>query len=100
MARTVFVTGTAGFIGAALSQRLLQRGDQAFGLYELWNGSKPDRSPRKQLSIDLSLPFRWRSRFRLINDPEGQFSFMQKEFDASVSLKLICTLKMFTLINS
>ena len=28
MARTVLVTGAAGFIGAALSQRLLQQGDE------------------------------------------------------------------------
>lgn len=85
MSRTVLVTGAAGFIGAALSKRLLQRVDQAVGPYELWNGSKPGRSPRKQLSIDLSLPSRWRSRFRLINDLEGQFSFMQKEFDVLIS---------------
>ena len=32
MARTVLVTGAAGFIGAALSQRLLQRGDRVVGL--------------------------------------------------------------------
>ncbi|MBL6797160.1 MAG: NAD-dependent epimerase/dehydratase family protein, partial [Synechococcus sp. BS307-5m-G38] len=28
MARTVLVTGAAGFIGAALAQRLLQRGER------------------------------------------------------------------------
>ena len=32
MARTVLVTGAAGFIGAALSTRLLQRGDRVVGL--------------------------------------------------------------------
>ena len=35
MARTVLVTGAAGFIGAALSQRLLQRGDRVVGLDNL-----------------------------------------------------------------
>ena len=35
MARTVLVTGAAGFIGAALSQRLLQQGDRVVGLDNL-----------------------------------------------------------------
>ena len=35
MARTVLVTGAAGFIGAALSIRLLQRGDRVVGLDSL-----------------------------------------------------------------
>ena len=35
MARTVLVTGAAGFIGAALSARLLQRGDRVVGLDNL-----------------------------------------------------------------
>ena len=35
MARTFLVTGAAGFIGAALSQRLLQRGDRVVGIDNL-----------------------------------------------------------------
>ena len=35
MTRTVLVTGAAGFIGAALCQRLLQRGDRVVGLDNL-----------------------------------------------------------------
>ena len=35
MARTVLVTGAAGFIGAALSQRLLRQGDRVIGLDNL-----------------------------------------------------------------
>ena len=35
MTRTVLVTGAAGFIGAAQSQRLLQRGDRLVGLDNL-----------------------------------------------------------------
>ena len=32
LTRTVLVTGAAGFIGAALSQRLLQQGDRIVGI--------------------------------------------------------------------
>ena len=35
MARTLLVTGAAGFIGAALCQRLLARGDRVVGLDNL-----------------------------------------------------------------
>ena len=35
MTRTILVTGAAGFIGAALSIRLLQRGDRVVGLDNL-----------------------------------------------------------------
>ena len=35
MARTVLVTGAAGFIGAALSHRLLERGDRVVGIDNL-----------------------------------------------------------------
>ena len=35
MAKTVLVTGAAGCIGAALSKRLLQRGDRVVGLDNL-----------------------------------------------------------------
>ena len=35
MARTILFTGVAGFIGAALSQRLLLQGDRVVGLDNL-----------------------------------------------------------------
>ena len=35
MTRTVLVTGAAGFIGAALSQRLLVQGDRVVGIDSL-----------------------------------------------------------------
>ena len=46
MARTVLVTGAAGFIGAALSQRLLQEGDRVVGIDNLNNYYDPCSSKR------------------------------------------------------
>ena len=54
MARTVLVTGAAGFIGAALSQRLLHRGDRVVGLDSL-NGILRSQPQASSASSDRSL---------------------------------------------
>ena len=52
MARTVLVTGAAGFIGAALSQRLLQRGDRVVGLDNLNNYYDPSLKKARLRTIE------------------------------------------------
>ena len=55
MSRTVLVTGAAGFIGAALSKRLLQRGDRVVGLDNLNDYYDPNlKQARLRLKIDYS----------------------------------------------
>ena len=43
--RPVLVTGAAGFIGAALCQRLLQRGDRVIGIDNLNSYYEPAMKP-------------------------------------------------------
>ena len=56
MARTVLVTGAAGFIGAALSQRLLQRGDRVVGLDNLNNYYDPRLKQDRLRQIEALSP--------------------------------------------
>ena len=56
MARTVLVTGAAGFIGAALSQRLLQRGDRVVGIDNLNDYYDPSLKQARLLQIDALAP--------------------------------------------
>ena len=59
MTRTVLVTGAAGFIGAALSRRLLQKGDRVIGLdslnsyYDPALKNAPDRNDRSPECLAL-----------------------------------------------
>ena len=56
MPRKVLITGAAGFIGAALSIRLLQRGDQVIGLDNLNDYYDPSLSRRGCVRSKLPPP--------------------------------------------
>ena len=56
MSRTVLVTGAAGFIGAALSQRLLQRGDRVVGLDNLNDYYDPNLKQARLRQIEAVAP--------------------------------------------
>ena len=56
MARTVLVTGAAGFIGAALSMRLLQRGDRVVGLDNLNDYYDPGLKQARLRQIEAVAP--------------------------------------------
>ena len=56
MAKTVLVTGAAGFIGAALSQRLLQRGDRVVGLDNLNDYYDPSLKQARLRQIEAVAP--------------------------------------------
>mgnify|MGYP001161025780 FL=1 len=56
MPRTFLVTGAAGFIGAALSQRLLQRGDRVVGLDNLNDYYDPSLKQARLRQIEAVAP--------------------------------------------
>ena len=56
MARTVLVTGAAGFIGAALAQRLLQRGERVVGIDNLNSYYDPALKHARLRQIDTAAP--------------------------------------------
>ena len=56
MARRVLVTGAAGFIGAVLCQRLLQRGDRVVGIDNLNTYYDPALKHARLRQIELVAP--------------------------------------------
>ena len=54
--RPVLVTGAAGFIGAALSQRLLQRGDRVIGIDNLNSYYDPALKQARLEEIEAKAP--------------------------------------------
>ena len=56
MVRTVLVTGAAGFIGAALSRRLLQQGDRVVGIDNLNDYYDPGLKQARLGQIEASAP--------------------------------------------
>jgi len=61
MVRTILVTGAAGFIGAALTMRLLQRGDRVVGLDNLNDYYDPSLKQARLRQIEaMALPGAWR----------------------------------------
>ena len=69
--RTVLVTGAAGFIGAALSMRLLQRGDRVVGLDNLNDYYDPSLKQARLRQIEAVAPVgAWRfERMALEDEP-------------------------------
>ena len=87
MARTVLVTGAAGFIGAALSQRLLQKGDRVVGLDNL---------------NDYYDPALKQARLRLIEAvaPQGAWRFLEMALeDGDALMALFAAEKPTVVVN-
>ena len=80
MARTVLVTGAAGFIGAALSQRLLQRGDRVVGLDNLNDYYDPSLKPARLRQIEaLALAGAWRFERLALEDGDALMALFAEE---------------------
>ena len=85
MARTVLVTGAAGFIGAALSQRLLQQGDRVVGLDSLNDYYDPDLKQARLRQIEAVAPGdAWRFESMALEDGEGLMALFAAEQPAVV----------------
>ena len=80
MTRTVLVTGAAGFIGAALSIRLLQRGDQVVGLDNLNDYYDPSLKQARLRQIEAVAPAgAWRFKRMALEDAEALNALFAEE---------------------
>ena len=80
MARTVLVTGAAGFIGAALSQRLLQRGDRVVGLDNLNDYYDPSLKQARLRQIEAMAPDgAWRFERQALEDEHALLALFAEE---------------------
>ena len=88
MARTVLATGAAGFIGAALSQRLLQRGDRVVGLDNLNNYDDPSLKKARLRTIEaVASAGAWRfERLELENGDALMQLFAEEKPSVAVNL--------------
>ena len=88
MAKTVLVTGAAGFIGAALSQRLLQRGDRVVGLDNLNNYYDPNLKQARLRQIeDIAPSGAWRFQRMALEDGAALMGlFAEEKPDVVVNL--------------
>ena len=85
MASTVLVTGAAGFIGAALSQRLLQQGDRVVGLDSLNDYYDPALKQARLRQIEAVAPGdAWRFESMALEDGEGLMALFAAEQPAVV----------------
>ena len=80
MPRTVLVTGAAGFIGAALSIRLLQRGDRVIGLDNLNDYYDPTLKQSRLRQIEaVASPGLWRFERIALEDGQGLMELFAEE---------------------
>ena len=80
MTRTVLVTGAAGFIGAALSIRLLQRGDRVVGLDNLNDYYDPTLKQARLRQIEAVAPAgAWRFERIALEDSQGLLGLFAEE---------------------
>ena len=85
MGRTVLVTGAAGFIGAALSIRLLQRGDRVLGLDNLNDYYDPSLKQARLLQIEAVAPAgAWRFERLALEDADALMALFAAENPAVV----------------
>ena len=80
MSRTVLVTGAAGFIGAALSQRLLQRGDRVVGLDNLNDYYDPGLKQARLHQIEATAQAgAWRFERLALEDAQALLALFAEE---------------------
>ena len=80
MARTVLVTGAAGFIGAALSTRLLQRGDRVVGLDSLNDYYDPSLKQARLRQIEaIASEDAWRFAEMALEDGDALMALFAAE---------------------
>ena len=80
MTRTILVTGAAGFIGAALSIRLLQRGDRVVGLDCLNDYYDPTLKQARLRQIEAVAPSgAWKFERLALEDVEALMALFAKE---------------------
>ena len=80
MKRTILVTGAAGFIGAALSIRLLHRGDRVVGLDNLNDYYDPSLKQARLRQIEVMAPAgAWRFERLALEDVEALTALFAEE---------------------
>ena len=80
MARTILVTGAAGFIGAALIQRLLQQGDRVVGLDNLNDYYDPTLKQARLRQIEaIALGDSWRFAEMALEDGDALMALFAAE---------------------
>ena len=80
MAKTVLVTGAAGFIGAALSQRLLRRGDRVVGIDSLNSYYDPALKHARLRQVEaVAGDGEWRFERMALEDADALMSLFAEE---------------------